>query len=149
MRIASSTRRPSERTRENSERKLRVCPASLSTTNVRRKTSGIVRVGTSACLNPIKSKSVPQTRISVMMKSRVSELRSHRICSEKSVVVCTTTSAGIRFDSCIFLRVACPSSTRSMIDQPDFFTTESVTAGTGFPHSIESLDSLSRFLGDS
>ncbi len=131
------------------ERKFNVCPASRRTTNVSKKTSGMVSVGTSACLNPTKRKSVPQTRNIVIIKSRVSPETSSRICSEKSVVVCTVTSAGIALDFFMFSSIACPLSTRSIIDPPDFFTTERVTAGTGFCHPRDNRDSLSRLIGDS
>lgn len=149
MRIASSTRRPRDRTRENIERKLSVCPASFNTTKVSKNTSGIVRVGTIACFSPTNSRRVPQTRNSVIIKSRVSPERSERICPEKSVVVCTMTPSGIAPDSFIDLRVSCPLSTRSMMDHPDFFTTERVTAGTGSAPERESRDSVSRLIGDS
>ena len=44
--IASSTRRPSERIRENNERKFRVIPVICMTPNVKKNTNGIAR----ACL---------------------------------------------------------------------------------------------------
>lgn len=147
--MASSTRRPRESTSENIDKKLSVCPASFSTTKVSKNTSGIIIVGTKACLKPINIMSVPQTRIMVMIKLRVKPVISVRICSEKSVVVCTTTSGGITPDSFSDMRAVCPLSTRSMIDHHDFFTTDRVTAGTDAHHSRESLDSFSRLTGDS
>lgn len=146
IKIASSTRSPSERTREKRERKLSVCPASLRTTNVRRNTIGIVSVGTKASLRPIKRKSVPHTKISVMAKSRVSPLRSLRICSERSVVVFTLTSSGMILLAWSSLIFACPASTRSMIDHPDFFMTESVTAVTGSAPLRDRRERVSLFL---
>lgn len=145
--MASSTNNHSERTNEKRERKFNVCPTSLRTTKVSKKTMGMVNVGTSASLKPIKRSNVPHTKIRVIIKSTVNPERSSRIFSEKSVVVCTTTSGGIAHDICIALTVFCPISTRSMIDPPDFLITESVTAGTGAFPSIESRDSEFRFLG--
>ena len=149
MRMASSTRRARERTRENIERKFNVCHARLRTTNVSKKTRGIVSVGTSACLKPTKRKSVPQTRKIVIIKSRVKPETSSRICSEKSVVVCNTTSDGIIPDVFMFSSITCPLSTRSIIEPHDFFTTERVTAGTDFCHPRDNRDSLSRLMADS